>query len=125
MKVVELKNFLVPFSIERRWEVDDPTVEAYLAYWTPWGDECVVVKFYRNGVISGGDSDWQAWLELTQLNPVLTEYNLGSSESEAEYYLLVDKVFNRFYLVPAKIKIAYALKYVREQNVHRRRNPSP
>ena len=125
MKIIELKNFLMPLDIERRWEVDDPTVEAYLVYWTPLGDECVVVKYYRNGVISGGVSDWQAFCELEWLNPVLTRYDLGSSESEPEYYLLVDKVFNRFYLVPAKIKIAYALKYVREQNVYRRRNPSP
>ena len=115
MKVIELKNFLMPFRIERRWNVDDPSVVAYLAFWTPWGDECVVSKIYRNGIITGGDSDWQAFIELELLNPILTQYNLGSSDREPEYYLLVDKIHNKFYLVPTKMKIVDVLELVRRE----------
>ena len=112
MKVVELNNFLMPLSIERRWEADGDEVIAYLVYWTPWGDECIVDRILRDGSIWGGDSDWQAFLELERLNPILAKFNLGSSDSEPEHYLLIDKQHNKFYIIPADTRITDILKLI-------------
>ena len=112
MKVIELKNFLMPLEIERRWEVDSDEIIAYAVHWTPWGDECIVDRVLRDGSIWGGDSDWQAFLELERLNPILTKFNLGSSDSEPEHYLLVDKQHNKFYIIPAKTRITDILKLI-------------
>ena len=112
MKAVELKNFLMPLSIERRWEVDDDRIVGYIVYWTPYGDECIVNRIYRDGSIWGGDSDWAAFLELEILNPILTKFNLGSSDFEPEHYLLVDKRHNKFYIIPANTRITDILKLI-------------
>ena len=112
MKAVELKNFLMPLSIERRWEVDSDEVVAYLVHWTPWGDECVVTRIFRDGSLWSGDSDWTAFLELVRLNPILASFNLGSSDSEPEHYLLVDKQHNKFYIIPADTRITDILKLI-------------
>lgn len=58
-------------------------------YWTAAGDEAMVgyvVERIRGYVEF--DSDWDAYLALLRLNPHLERYKLGSSDEEAEYYLL-------------------------------------
>jgi len=112
VRIIELKRFLMPLEIERRWEVNSPRVIAYLVYWTPYGDECVVIRFYRNGMIMGGTSDWTAFFLLERLNPILTIFDLGSSDTEPEWYLLVDKIHNKFYLVPAGTKKEEILRII-------------
>lgn len=112
MKLVELKNFFMPLEIERRLECDGDDVLAYWMHWTPWGDELIVERLYRNGMVVGGDSDWTAWLELESLNPILMKYNFGSSDKEAECVLLVDKVHSRFYVAPRNTPISQIMRLV-------------
>jgi len=107
----EVKPFVMPLDIERRWEIDD-SVLAYWVYWTPYGDECMVMRLHRNGLVEGGDSDWMAFLELERLNPVMYKHNLGSSDFEAEEVLLVDKVHNRFYFAPRDITVEQVMQIV-------------
>jgi len=118
MKVIELKNFIMPLSVEKAWEVDSKRVVAYLVHWTPYGDECIVNRIYRNGAILGGDADWQAFLELERLNPILMKFNLGSSDREASQYLLVDKLHNRFYIISRKTRIVDILKLLGIKDKH-------
>jgi hypothetical protein len=57
-------------------------------YWTPAGDEAV----YDDGFCSG-DGNWHGFLSFVdhaQLMPHLQQYNLGSSDFEAEHWLLAD-----------------------------------
>ena len=92
----------MPLDIERAWQIDENVV-CYWAYWTPFGDECIVMRLYKNGILSGGDSDWQAFLKLLKLNPILEDYNLGSSDCEAKHVLFVDKLTNKYYIVSSYI----------------------
>ncbi len=58
-------------------------------YWTPYGDELMLY----DGVVSR-DGNWQAWLTFTDhrlTRAVLAGYQLGSSEAEAEHWLVVDR----------------------------------
>jgi len=111
-RVIELKRFFMPLEIERRWEVDSDDVIAYIVYWTPYGDECIVNRIYRDGTVCGGVADWAAFLEVTRLNPILNVFNLGSSDFEAEHYLLVDKQHNRFYIISAGMRITDILRII-------------
>ena len=112
MRLVRLKNFFMPLEIERRLECDGDDVLAYWMHWTPIGDELIVERLHRDGLIEGGDSDWTAWLELENLNPVLMKYNFGNSDEKADYVLLVDKVHNRFYVVPVNTPLSLIMKLV-------------
>jgi hypothetical protein len=59
-------------------------------YWEPMGDECRV----DDGQLDA-DAHWEAFLSYTQhrrVKPALQGYNLGSSESEAVHWLLLDRV---------------------------------
>ena len=122
MKVIELKNFFVPLGIERRWEVDNEDVAGYIVYWTPWGDECIVNRVYEDGHLEGGDADWRAFFELEKLNPILKQFDLGSSDTEASQYLLVDKRHNRFYIIPRKTRIVDVLKLlgIKDKRLYKR-----
>jgi len=102
----------MPLEFERRFEVDDEQIVAYYIYWTPYGDECMVGRLYRNGFLSEGDSDWATFLELKKLNPIMEHYNLGSSDRMAEYMLFVDKIHNKFYFITRTVKISDLFKLI-------------
>jgi hypothetical protein len=57
--------------------------------WTPYGDEAD----YSDGRLSG-TGNWMAFLAYIQhpaISPILKEYDLGSSDSEARYALILDR----------------------------------
>jgi hypothetical protein len=58
-------------------------------YWTPCGDEVM----WDTGW-SSATGNWTAWLIFIRhprIAPALTSYNLGSSDQEAESWLLLDR----------------------------------
>lgn len=65
-------------------------------YWEPCGDEAV----FDDGFCSG-DGNWDGFLALVDhpnVSPLLSGYNLGSSEEEAEHWLLADLVERDLYV---------------------------
>lgn len=77
--------------------------------WTPYGDEAD----YSDGRLSG-TGNWMAFLAYIQhpaISPTLKEYDLGSSESEARYALILDR--NKLELMIASVK--EARKFLAEQ----------
>ncbi len=67
-------------------------------YWTPAGDEAM----YDDGRISG-DGYWDAYLTFTRhsrVAPHLAGYNLGSSDFEADDYLLLNRATRMLYVAP-------------------------
>ena len=100
MKIIPITQpFIIPLDIEHRFGVDEDKIVAYYTYWTPCGDECIVGRIYHDGIITESDSDWTAFLKLEQLNPIMRQFNLGSSDRPAEYVLLIDKQNNKFYFI--------------------------
>jgi hypothetical protein len=64
-------------------------------YWTPDGDELM----FTDGHISA-DGNWYVWLTFLQHPAVavhLGQYDFGSSDNEAKYWLLLDRETNRIY----------------------------
>ena len=95
-------TFILPKNIERRWNITNDVI-CYWVYWSPFGDECIVSTLRKlNGsyIITSGDSDWLAYLELKNLNAIMSYFNLGSSDEEPEYCLLVDNVRGGIYIAP-------------------------
>ncbi len=84
----------VPPGLERAMGYDGEL--RYVAfYWTPYGDEVV----YDDGTQSG-DGDWQVWLLYVRhpkIRPFLTQLELGSSDTEARHWLLLDCQARFFY----------------------------
>jgi hypothetical protein len=73
-------------------------------YWTPMGDEAM----YDDGVQSG-DGEWPAWLSFVQhpkVEPQLGPYDLGSSESEARHWLVLDRTARALYALPVRTAAA-------------------
>lgn len=72
----------------------------YIAgYWMPGGDEVIV----DDGMLSF-TGEWLAWLVYIghpSVNRVLSAYNLGSSDEEAEHWLLIDRTEHKAYIGPA------------------------
>mgnify|MGYP000545342740 CR=1 FL=1 len=95
----EVVPFFMPLEVERAWEIGDDVI-AYWVYWEPNGDECMVGKVYRNGLIEEGDADWQAYFKLEELNPEMQLHDLGTSTTPPLEVLLVDRIHNKFYFVP-------------------------
>jgi hypothetical protein len=73
----------------------------YVAFqWTPYGDEAE----YSDGRRSA-TGNWQAFLAYIQhpaVSPVLREYDLGSSESEAKHALILDREKSEVLIAPVK-----------------------
>jgi hypothetical protein len=68
------------------------------AWWEPGGDEVWIT----DGRI-GETGQWSAFLAFTdhiRVSPLLSGYNLGSSEVEAEYVLLVDQTEKTISICP-------------------------
>jgi hypothetical protein len=58
-------------------------------FWLPGGDELM----YDDGLLSA-DGQWHAWLLFTyhpRVAPSLAPYTLGTSEEEAQHWLLLDR----------------------------------
>jgi len=110
-EIVEAKPFFMPLEIEKAWEINEDVI-AYWVYWEPCGDECIVGRVYGNGLIEESDSDWQAYLKLQGLNPIMQLHELGNSEEEAKEVLLIDRVRNRFYFVP-KAKLRKTIELIK------------
>src|SRR5262245_12456230 len=58
-------------------------------YWTPAGDELV----YDDGTVSA-DGSWFAWLTFLhhpRIAPAQQSYHLGSSDTDATHWLLLDR----------------------------------
>ena len=68
--------------------------------WTPYGDEVD----YSDGRLSA-TGNWQAFLAYIQhpaISPLLTEYDLGSSDSEAKHALILDREQLEVFIAPVK-----------------------
>ena len=68
--------------------------------WTPYGDEAD----YSDGRVSGS-GNWLAFLSYIQhsaVSPFLKEYDLGSSDSEARYALILDRDKLEIMIAPVK-----------------------
>jgi hypothetical protein len=68
--------------------------------WTPYGDE---VEYSDGRVTATGN--WEAFLAFIQhpaVYPYLQDYDLGSSEAEAKYALLLDREEPALYIAPVK-----------------------
>jgi hypothetical protein len=68
--------------------------------WTPYGDEAD----YSDGRLSG-TGNWQAFLAYIQhpaVSPILQEYDLGSSDSEARHALILDRNKHKIMIAPVK-----------------------
>jgi hypothetical protein len=86
--VRRLKGCPVPPMLERA--LGYAGAHRYVAfYWTPSGDELI----YDDGVVSA-DGDWSGWLTFQHhplIQPHLRALDLGSSETEAVDWLLLDR----------------------------------
>jgi hypothetical protein len=82
----------------------------YVAFkWTPYGDEAE----YSDGRISA-TGNWHPFLVYIQrptVSPVLREYDLGSSDSDAKHALVLDREKQALYIAPVK----EAEKFLTEQ----------
>lgn len=88
-----------------------PGPARYVAfYWTPCGDEIM----YSDGRLST-DGHWHAWLLFTRhkgVAPHIAPYNLGSSDEEATYWLLVDQKTCALYVgMPSEVLRALRGQY--------------
>lgn len=73
------------------------------AYWEPCGDALCLEN--PNGGAICGRSDDGAWIEFMQLpqnRAFLSEYNLGNSDTTAEYCLVFDLASRAVYLSTVK-----------------------
>jgi hypothetical protein len=69
-------------------------------HWTPFGDE---TEYSDDRVSATGN--WQAFLAYIQhpaISPLLHDYNLGSSDSEAHHALILDREKPAMYVAPVK-----------------------
>jgi len=87
---------VVPAEIEKAFGIEK--FRFYWLYWTPWGDEAMLGC--SNGGLYEEVTDWQAYLQLMELNPHLKDFELGNSEEEAKEVLLIDKKKRKAYIVP-------------------------
>jgi len=65
-------------------------------HWTPGGDEA----FYDDGW-RGGIGNWQGYLAFIQhptVHPMIAQYNLGSSDREAQQSLILDRQTRKLYV---------------------------
>jgi hypothetical protein len=73
----------------------------YIAFkWTPYGDEAE----YFDGRMSA-TGNWQAFLAYIQhpaVSPLLKEYDLGSSDSEAKHALILDQAILEIFVATVK-----------------------
>jgi hypothetical protein len=73
----------------------------YVAFqWTPYGDEAEYFDGRRSAT-----GNWQAFLAYIQhpaVSPLLEEYDLGSSESEARHALILDREKLEVLIAPVK-----------------------
>ena len=73
----------------------------YVAFnWTPYGDEAE----YSDGRMSA-TGNWQAFLAFIQhpaVSPLLSEYDLGSSDSEAKHAIILDQEKLELSIAPVK-----------------------
>lgn len=91
MKAEKVKAMLrqVPVKLPESFEValGYPGDSKWVAfYWEPCGDEAM----YNDGLCSG-DGNWYGFLSFVRhpkVKPWLTDYNLGSSDFEADHWLL-------------------------------------
>jgi hypothetical protein len=86
----------------RQFRTDRPNGEArFVSFrWTPGGDEAD----YDDGQ-RAGTGEWQGYLAYIQhptIHPLLDQYNLGSSESEAKHALILDRQDRKLYVAPIK-----------------------
>jgi hypothetical protein len=73
----------------------------YVAFkWTPYGDEAL----YNDGRLSA-TGNWHTFLVYIQhpaVSPLLEEYDLGSSDSEARHCLILDREKHEIFMAPVK-----------------------
>lgn len=95
-KLIEVP-LVLSTEIKKAFGIDD-SVLFWWTYRSVYDDECIVIRFYGD-VLKEGDADLIAFLQLMEENPHLKEFNLGSSEHEAEQCLLVDNKRPKAYIV--------------------------
>lgn len=85
----------VPESFEKAMGYDGE-LKWVAFYWEPCGDEAR----YDDGFCSA-DCNWHGFLAFTnhpRISPLLKSYNLGSSDFEADHWLLVDLIERELYV---------------------------
>ena len=78
-----------PKDFKKRMGIKDG-VDIWWVYWTPYGDEAMAGYLFGD-ITFEFVSDWEAYLELLELNPHLKNINLGSSDYPPENVLLFVK----------------------------------
>ena len=87
IEVSAVLEIALPYDYKERLDVEDALW--WFAWWECVGDECMVATLRRNGSFEEFTSDWVTFMAIMAMNPSLEDFNLGSSDEEAEYMLLV------------------------------------
>ncbi|UYL64994.1 MAG: hypothetical protein QIT33_gp32 [Methanophagales virus PBV300] len=87
IEVSAVLEITLPYDYKERLDVEDALW--WFAWWECVGDECIVATLRRNLSFEEFTSDWVTFMAIMAMNPVLEDFNLGSSDEEAEYMLLV------------------------------------
>lgn len=89
-----LRHFRLPRNWEHAFGYNGDAGQVSF-YWTPFGDEAM----YDDGHISG-DGNWQLFLDLYHTLNMGRRYNLGSSDEEADDWLLLDRAARTLAALP-------------------------
>jgi len=87
IEVAAVLRIALPHNYKERLDVEDALW--WFAWWECVGDECMIATLRRNLSFEEFTSDWVTFTSIMAMNPSLEDFNLGSSEEEAEYLLLV------------------------------------
>ena len=86
-------------------------------YWTPGGDEADYDDGQRTGT-----GNWQGYLAFVQhptVHPELAQYQLGSSDSEAQHRLILDRQERKLYVASMKdAQRLLALQWPKTEPIH-------
>ena len=87
IEVNAVLEIVLPRDYKERLDVEDALW--WFMWWECVGDECMIATLRRNGLFEEFTSDWVTFMAIMAMNPILEDFNLGSSDEEAEYLLLV------------------------------------
>jgi hypothetical protein len=78
----------------------DPPAHYCGFYWSQGGDEAAFDDGQRSSVGMMNNNAFLAFVQHRRVAPHLRAYNYGSSETEAEFYLVLDREARTFYAAP-------------------------
>jgi len=110
IEVSAVLEIALPYDYKERLDVED--APWWFAWWECVGDACIVATLRRNLSFEAFTSDWVTFMAIMAMNPVLEDFNLGSSDEEAEYMLLVKED----YCEDNREKVAYIVSVASFRN---------